>query len=591
MLELVGDFDAWVHRRVETYCFGAEDPSVFVRRKSIDFSLPPEAAKELSAGAGACAVPITLVNKWTLQRFDIRDEGENAIPLLARDEHGPLTAGMLIALAYTVCTGVLPPRSTEIIPLEIEEDLRAVVSEEGDTAVSICEQLGALATGGDTPKQEIERVVMWRRRLVTDEAFMELAYELARNFVVMVLCPAPIEGRRILKMTYEMPVGRPASRRIGTRWSDLRTKLRRWSSDDTWLHPNGHRSPVVGTLTLSSSCETVTVGTRQSEASAECVSVRIVTPQHREETFVLGTQDVQELPNMPEGEYAPHPCACRLSATEREYHESRDRPPRASKGVDPVQSASCQRQAAKVDRNPAADAHMGSQAQSRPSLAVSVAPDQVQAWRGRKLSFRVRGPSWAAGYASQGRRRPARRARHIVLHTVQRSHLYVPAAACEPATGYVLVNLRPRAETVVRGATITAGIATFAVLAVAIHWQVTGHAGSDGLALLLGLPGLLAAYFAYAVPSSVTNYLIVVLRVVALAPGVMAFAAAALVLDGDAESWALATLESLLGAMALVTFILCVALRFSLHPAEQRSTPVAQSPGFAKRYLERVGRK
>jgi hypothetical protein len=586
MLRLIGDFDVWVHRRVETHAFGSEDPAVFIRKKSIDFTFPVEAARELGTASGACPIPITLVNKWRLPRFDIRDEANNSIPLLARDEHMPLTTGMLIALAYRVCVDAVPPISPVTIPREIEEDLRAIVSEESDTAVSICDQLGAMAMGADTPAAEAKRAITWRRQLVTSEVFMELAYELAQNFLVLVLCPAPVDARRILKMSYEMPVDRPVGKRIGGKWRALKARITGLGSDDDWLASAGERPEAVGSLILSSACETLTVGSRQTgEAPAPCVLVRVLTPQQTDKTFALSTQDVREIPNMPEGEYQLQIRTLSgfqlTGATLVKVVIDRDEPARESIHCTQLQVSKRVPRAIGIPL---------------PTLTLGRRLTRGLAWRSRSLLIKYRlgeGGSYHLEFeappglqVTRAKVVDDRRGElDIVLRTVQRSHLYVPASISEPATGYALVNLRPRPETVVRGATITAGIATAAVIAVAVRWQVTGHAGSNGLALLLGLPGLLAAYFAYAVPNSVTNNLVVGLRVVALAPGIMAFGAAALVLDGDAEQWALVTLYLLLIAMVSVTVALAVALRYSLHPAEQRSTPKAQSPGFARRYL------
>lgn len=586
LLRLIGDFDVWVHRRVETHAFGSEDPSVFIRKKSIDFTFPVEAARELRTTSDACPVPITLVNKWRLPRFDIRDESGTSIPLLARDEHMPLTTGMLIALAYRVCVDAVPPLSPETIPREIEDDLRAIVSEEPDTAVSICDQLGAMVMGADTPSAQAAKVISWRRQLVTSEVFMELAYELAQNFLVLVLCPAPVNARRILKMSYEMPVDRPVGKRIGGKWRALRTSIARLGSDDDWLTSTDERPAALGSLILSSACETLTVGSRQTgEAPAPCVLVQIVTPQQTDKTFALSTQDVQEIPNLPEGEYQLQIQALSgyqlTSANLVKVVINHDAPARESIRCTQLRVSKRVPRAIGIPL---------------PTLTLGRKLTRGLAWRSRPLLIKYRlgeGGSYHLEFeappglqVTRAKVLDDRRGElDIVLRTVQRSHLYVPASISEPATGYALLNLRPRAETVVRGATITAGIATAAVIAVAARWQVTGHAGSDGLALLLGLPGLLAAYFAYAVPNAVTNNLIVGLRVVALAPGIMAFMAAALVLDGDAEEWALFTLYVLLVAMISVTVALAVALRYSLRPAEQRSTPKAQSPGFARRYL------
>lgn len=494
---------------------------------------------------------------------------------------------MLIVLASELCGAGVPPDSTEVIPLELERDLRAIVFEDPDTALGICDRLGANAVGAGTPEGELAKVLEWRRALVTSEPFMELAYELAQHFLLVALCPPPLDRRRILKTSYEWPVDRPQRKSPRRRIREQYAKLKRWRSGDTWLRPDGRRPSAVGTLIISSTCDTLTIGSREGgEAPVHCAVATVVTPAGREQSFVLSTQDVKEVPNMPEGNYEVQIEALAgfqlMSASIVTVAVAHQR----SASV-PVHCS----QLHVVAKRPASNA-----IPSVPLVGWGRRISRGLAWRSKPVLIKLRlgdGGSYHFEFEApiglqitRAKVADDRRGElDIVLRSMQRAHLYVPAALSEPSTGYALLNIRPRAETVIRGATLTAAIASLAVLAVAIHWQVTGNAGPDGIALLLGLPGVLAAYFAYTIPSPVTNTMLSGLRVVAFAPGVMAFGAAALVLDGDAETWALILLDLLFLATFAVTCALALALKYSTRPKEQQSTLGAQSPGFAKRYL------
>jgi hypothetical protein len=163
--------------------------------------------------------------------------------------------------------------------------------------------------------------------------------------------------------------------------------------------------------------------------------------------------------------------------------------------------------------------------------------------------------------------------------------MYVPPRKGGRSTGYALLNLRPRTETVVRPASLTAIFATLSLAAIALRWEISGNAGPGGLALLLAVPGGLSAYFAQAVPDRVTQLHVYGLRVVGFLPGVFAFAGAGLIVLDQSELWALTTLWIIVGACAAVAMSLVVAARTILRPPEQRETEADQSPGFADRYL------
>jgi hypothetical protein len=591
MLKLMGDLDDWVHRRVETHSFSPEDPKVIVRKTSIDFTLPCTAAVQVQGHpSGANAVPITFAHKWRLLRFDIRDESGRALPLLAREEHCPLATGMLMALAYEICGAGVPPENREAIPLEIEEDLRAIVYEEADAAVCVCNRLGAAAMGADTPPEDIERVMRWRRRLVTSEAFMELAYELAKYFLVIALCPPPLNVRRILKVSYEEPTDHPPNKRIAKKLSRWYVWVKRRLGDDDWRSTDGEPATACGRLVLSSICERLTIGSQDADDIVmPCVMVTIKTPHRRKTSLLLNSQDIREIPNLPVGEYELNVEALSgfqlMGASIVKVKIAQEEPARYE--------IACRQLIVAVKR--------------RWTTSIPVPPrgwgrrlSQAMAWRSKPILIKLRlgdGGSYHFEFeAPPGlqvtRAKIADDRRGVLdieLRSTQRTHLYVPAPMCEPATAYALLNLRPRAETVVRGATLTSLITSLMVLAVIVRWQITGNAGPDGIALLVALPAMFAAYFAYTGPSNVTNAMLPWLRIMALVPGAMAFGAAAIVLDGDTQHWALALLDVLFITLIAVTSALGLALRWSTRPREQRSTSGHQSPAFDERYLSEGG--
>lgn len=207
LLQLLGDWDAWVSRRVESFAFAEHDETVLVRKRSTDFTLPSNVLwDDAQAADGPVPVPLTFASKWRLPSFDVRDEAGNALPLMTRRDHGPLSAAALVAMAYRIVADDLPTRTSHVIPLALEEDLRAIVNEEEDTALGVFRRLGSPPAGGETvvPGQKSE--LEWRRKLIASAPFMELALEFAHGFLVMVLCPPPHDCRRIVKISYEWPV-------------------------------------------------------------------------------------------------------------------------------------------------------------------------------------------------------------------------------------------------------------------------------------------------------------------------------------------------------------------------------------------------
>src|SRR4051794_11943313 len=89
--------EAWVHRRVETLDVPSEE--IVRRRVSVDLALPAVLRPALRVGEGQALVPLALLRKQILRNFDLRNEAEEAVPVLARDHTTLLAGAALLAQA------------------------------------------------------------------------------------------------------------------------------------------------------------------------------------------------------------------------------------------------------------------------------------------------------------------------------------------------------------------------------------------------------------------------------------------------------------------------------------------------------------
>jgi hypothetical protein len=121
---------------------------------------------------------------------------------------------------------------------------------------------------------------------------------------------------------------------------------------------------------------------------------------------------------------------------------------------------------------------------------------------------------------------------YSVLHKAQRAHVYLSNVP-QGASGTAEITLRPRASTIVRGATLTGAFTVLVLVALALFWEPTEAGGQSAMpSLLLVVPSLLSAYVARPREPSVTTAVLFGLRIIALLPAVCAFGAAAIIVLG-----------------------------------------------------------
>src|SRR4051794_15569809 len=76
----------WMHRRVEQFEF--PEPYTLIRRVSLDFTVPPEPTPlQGTHGDPIYCVPLALLRKRRLRRFDLRSASGESLPLLTRGKN------------------------------------------------------------------------------------------------------------------------------------------------------------------------------------------------------------------------------------------------------------------------------------------------------------------------------------------------------------------------------------------------------------------------------------------------------------------------------------------------------------------------
>ena len=601
LLPLVMSWDAWVARRVDSFAFAGDDERVLDRRQSIDFELPIMARSlgEIVPEIGGFPVPITVVNKWRLPHFSLESNSGCSVSLMGRPRSTRLAAAMLIALASFVRSKSLL-RPDRLVPLAVQRFLYAIVTAEPPDALRLCAQLSTY--GYEDAKNH--STSEWFQYLAGDEDFMGLAYELARGFVMIGLLETSPGARRvILKFSYHSYVVPARRDRYRTRLAHLvrwaRTGARDVTDSIAW-RPSAADQTSGGRIVLSSVCDLVSSRIHEGVAGIACARVSFEGPERRRRSVRLRVNSALTLEHAPPGRYcvefrgqsgfqldcpSMRMVEVRAGETTRvEVHAA------ATRVAAPLMLApTLPAQPAFVGRSLA----RGFSWMSKP-LAIRVrigdggayhcefeAPPGLHVTRARLVSN---------GTLPQGS--PERqRELDLVLASTQRAHLYAPASGNEPATAYAYFNLRPRVETIARPAYWTAWVASAALLFVAATWRThdgfvgTGPTDSSALlALILGAPSALAAYFAQSVPSRVANSILYGLRLCALLPAILSVLAAAVMLVGEHQTGA----HEALWAIGILGVVVICALgatqRLAEHPREQRSRDLEQGRGFERSY-------
>lgn len=192
----------WVHRRVESVHF--LDGMTMRRQVSTDYEMPGE---DLTGLKELPFVPLALLEKEVLVNFDLVDEAGASLPLLTRSENIYVAWSTLVAAA----------------DFEVKEGLGPAVTLEG----SLVEDLRKLAgVSLESAESEIQKVVQQssspqRRILADSDLFMNIAWDLAFNFLLLV----PTDGERVRRTIVKYSYARELEPRAGKRRERLFGKM------------------------------------------------------------------------------------------------------------------------------------------------------------------------------------------------------------------------------------------------------------------------------------------------------------------------------------------------------------------------------
>lgn len=241
-LNLIGDWNDWVKRRVESIEF-VSDTSVR-RSTSVDFRIRSWLPKPLLKWNGVHMhyMPLALLRKKSLTEFDLYDEENRALSLLTRDKNSAIAAAALSALAQvTVWTalaqtvgfnqltkgsGGMPSEPKRIrIPREIEDDFMQISylpyddGEQGLNAKQVLDEF--LGQRPINPRRLIDwewkidsdgmfvsnaDEADWRWLLASDQRQAALMTDMAQLWIVATPVAAEKRQRRIIKFRYLEPV-------------------------------------------------------------------------------------------------------------------------------------------------------------------------------------------------------------------------------------------------------------------------------------------------------------------------------------------------------------------------------------------------
>lgn len=183
----------WVNRRVESVeWINAEQT---LRKVSVDFDLPLYAP---SGNRKEWLVPLAVLRKSPLQRFNLHDESGTVLPVLTRHQNSFVAWSVLVALAEEVA-------DDESEPIPIDADLSAHLKAVADASADRAPvELSRLWKRGAAESRHFRRI------LKADSAFRDTAETLARNFLLLVPVVHAKGARRIIKFSYVQDVGLPA---------------------------------------------------------------------------------------------------------------------------------------------------------------------------------------------------------------------------------------------------------------------------------------------------------------------------------------------------------------------------------------------
>lgn len=184
-IPLVLHWNWWVHRRVESIEF--LDERRIRRSVSVDFTVPSVAARQARDFPGGLVVlPLALLRKHVLRRFDLRDEGGASLPVLTAEQNGTVALQMLWSLAM----------------------LTDSQTAQGQWFIDLLDSIANAPNprAGQAALTDLINARTSVQHIVNDVRFSPLVHELSHSFLLFAAFQARPAERRILKFSYEEQV-------------------------------------------------------------------------------------------------------------------------------------------------------------------------------------------------------------------------------------------------------------------------------------------------------------------------------------------------------------------------------------------------
>jgi len=132
------------------------------------------------------------------------------------------------------------------LPREIADELVAIARSRSTDALRVWTKLGQSDDAALTNETIRANSHAWRSLLVNSKPFMELAYDLAQNYLVLVPLSSRLTERRIIKFSYTEQLNRPQTKRPAELWKDLRQVAARARTESIAVDSTG-----VGRLAIT----------------------------------------------------------------------------------------------------------------------------------------------------------------------------------------------------------------------------------------------------------------------------------------------------------------------------------------------------
>lgn len=196
------DWQEWIHRKVESVDLEPGDGS----RRRVSFDCTPVGIElgEFSVPdvtTESRMVPLTLMAKELLERFDLSDDAGRALPLVG-SESNALMSGAALGFIVWIQTGKKDKKLLELWPT-IWEIVTAEARQASKAATLVISQLGL------------------------DSVAEQIFLEVASNFLLIAVIPESRAGhRQVIKLSYRWREGRMSNsfRRSARRW------LKNWAA-------------------------------------------------------------------------------------------------------------------------------------------------------------------------------------------------------------------------------------------------------------------------------------------------------------------------------------------------------------------------